>query len=109
VQTIRVGLVGAGNAAKFHLESLLQVHGVQVQMTGVTSLRPESRRAFGQRHGIPAFDEIASMLPHVDVLDIVSPPAAHDGRAFGRGILVDTHRVRRYHRLGVSNRVSAES
>ena len=78
MDTIRVGLVGAGFAAKFHLESLRQVHGVQVQMTGVTSLRPESRQAFGRRHGIPVFDDVASMLPEVDVLDIVSPPAAHE-------------------------------
>ncbi len=78
MKTIRVGLVGAGFAAKFHLESLLQAHGVQVQMTGVTSLRPESRQAFGKQHGIPVFNDIPSMLPHVDVLDIVSPPAAHE-------------------------------
>jgi predicted dehydrogenase len=82
MKTIRVGLVGAGFAARFHRESLLQVHGVQAQITGVTSLRPESRQAFGQKYGIPVFDDVASMLPHVDVLDIVSPPAAHEEAMF---------------------------
>lgn len=82
MRTIRVGLVGAGFAAKFHLESLLQVHGVQLQMAGVTSLRPERRQAFGRQHGIPVFDDIPSMLPHVDLLDIVSPPAAHEEGMF---------------------------
>ncbi len=78
MKTIRVGLVGAGFAARFHYESMTQVHGVGVKVVGVTSLREESRRAFAARHGLRAFAGIREMLPHIDVLDIVSPPAAHE-------------------------------
>ena len=78
MKTIRVGLVGAGFAARFHLESMLQVHGIVVKPVGVTSLREESRKAFAAQHGLKAFAGIKEMLPHVDVLDIVSPPAAHE-------------------------------
>ena len=77
MKTVRVGLVGAGYAAGFHLASLRQVHGVSVETAAVTSLRPESRTAFGEKHGIPVYDDVAAMLPHVDVIDIVSPPSAH--------------------------------
>ncbi len=78
MKTIRVGLIGAGFAARFHLESLRQVHGVHVEVCAVTSRTPASRKAFAEQHGIVAYDDVASMLGDVDVIDIVSPPAAHD-------------------------------
>ena len=75
---VRVGLVGTGFAGRFHLESLRQVHGVNVEIAGVTSLTAPSRKAFGEKHGIPVYDDVKAMLPHVDVVDICSPPAAHE-------------------------------
>jgi predicted dehydrogenase len=77
VKSVRVGLVGAGFAAKFHLASLRQVHGVQVEVAGVTSLRPDSRQAFARQHGLRVFESLEAMLPHVEAVDICSPPAAH--------------------------------
>ena len=77
-QHMRVGMVGAGFAGRFHTECLRKVYGVDVEVTAVTSLRKESREAFGAAHGIPAFDNIEAMLPHVDMLDICSPPYAHE-------------------------------
>ncbi len=77
MKTIRVGLVGTGFAGLFHTECLRRVYGVDVRLAGVTSRRPESRAAFGRSHGIPVFDSIAAMLPHIDVLDVCSPPYAH--------------------------------
>lgn len=76
---IRVGIVGAGMAGRFHMECLRRVYGVTVEIAGVTSLRPESRQAFGAKHGIPVYDSLEAMLDHVDVVDICSPPAAHAG------------------------------
>jgi len=78
MKTLRVGIVGVGFAGRFHLECLRRVHGVRVEVTGVTSLREESRRAFGETHGIPVFDDLHSMLDHVDVVDLCSPPYAHE-------------------------------
>ena len=78
MKKLRVGLVGAGFAASFHLECLRRVYDVQVEVSGVTSLRPESREAFGRKHGIPVFDDLHAMLDHVDVLDLCSPPYAHE-------------------------------
>jgi len=78
VKELRVGLVGAGFAARFHIECLRRVHGIDVEVTAVTSRRKESREAFGQAHGVQPYDSVQAMLDHVDVLDICSPPYAHE-------------------------------
>lgn len=74
---VRVGVVGVGMAGDFHVECLRRVYGVEVEIAGVTSLRPESRRAFGESRGIPVYDSVEEMIEHVDLLDICSPPYAH--------------------------------
>jgi len=94
VRRVRVGLVGAGFAGRFHVECLRQVHGVAVELAGVTSLRRESREAFGREHGIPVFENAQAMLEHVDLLDICSPPYAHEegilaAAAAGKGIVCE--------------------
>lgn len=73
---LRVGLVGTGFASR-HVECLRRVYGIKVELAGVTSLRPSSRAAFGAKHGIPVFDSVPAMLPHIDLIDICSPPQAH--------------------------------
>ena len=78
MKKVRVGLVGAGFAADYHVECLRQVYGVEVELAAVTSLRAESREAFGQKHGIPVFEDVHAMLDHVGLLDICSPPYAHE-------------------------------
>ncbi len=93
-KSVRVGLVGAGFAATFHLESLRRVYGVEVDVVGVTSLREKSRKAFARRHGLKAFDTLDAMLDAVDMVDIVSPPYAHEDGilkavAAGKGVLCE--------------------
>ena len=92
--TLRVGLVGAGFAATFHLESLVRVYGTKVEVPAVTSRRKESREAFAAKHGMTAYDSIEAMLDHVDVLDIVSPPYAHEegilaAAGAGKGVICE--------------------
>ena len=77
-KTIRVGIVGTGFAGKFHVECLHRIYGATVTLAGVTSRRPESRQAFGKAHNIPVFDSIEAMLPAVDLIDVCSPPYAHE-------------------------------
>jgi len=83
METLRIGIVGTGFAGRYHVECLRRVYGVQVQIVGVTSRRRESREAFAAAHGLRAFDGLEPMLEHVDVLDLCSPPYAHEA-----GILV---------------------
>ena len=76
MNTVRVGLVGAGFAASYHVEWLRRVYGLEVQLAGVTSLRAESRSRFAEKHGIKAFENLKSMLPEVDLIDMWSAPYA---------------------------------
>ncbi len=71
---LRIGIAGSGFAGKFHHKNL---RGLAAVTAGVTSVRPESRAAFGAEFGVPVFDSVEAMLPHVDVLDICTPPSSH--------------------------------
>lgn len=73
-QPLRIGIAGAGFAAKFHLRNL---RGLPAVAAGVTSARAESREAFAREFGVPAYDSVEAMLPHIDALDICSPPSSH--------------------------------
>lgn len=91
---LKIGLVGTGFAGRFHVECLRKVHGVEVEVAGVTSLREESRREFGRVHGIPVFPDVDTLLEVADVVDICSPPYAHEGAMLaaakaGRGIICE--------------------
>ncbi len=50
---VRVGFVGARFAAKFHWEAIRRVHGVPIEIVGVTSKTPEARDAFARETGHP--------------------------------------------------------
>lgn len=94
VGALRIGLVGTGFAGDFHERCLRRVHGADVRLTGVTSLRSESRERFGSERGIPVFDSIGSLLPEVDVLAVCSPACAHEeailaAAAAGKGIICE--------------------
>jgi predicted dehydrogenase len=92
--SLRVGIIGTGMAARFHVECLRRVYGANVQLAGATSLRPESRQAFSQKHSLPAFSNLDELLPHVDLIDICSPPYAHEdgivaAAQAGKGIICE--------------------
>ncbi len=78
MRELRIGLVGAGFAARYHVACLRRVYGVAVEIVGVTSLRKESREPFAAAQRIRAYAGIGDMLPYVDLLDICSPPYAHE-------------------------------
>ncbi len=77
-QTIRVGLVGARFAARFHWEGYRRVYGVPVEVVGVTSKSSESREAFARKHGVRAFASLEEMCGEVDVVDLCSPGSTHE-------------------------------
>jgi predicted dehydrogenase len=77
-EPIRVGIVGARFAARFHLEGYRRVFGVPVVVVGVTSQTPASREAFAHAHGVKAFSSLEELAGAVDVVDICAPGAAHE-------------------------------
>jgi predicted dehydrogenase len=76
-QVIRVGMVGARFAARFHCEGFRRVHGVPLEIVGVTSKTPEAREAFARETGTKAFRTFEELCDGVDVVDLCSPPSTH--------------------------------
>ncbi|MEN6644933.1 MAG: Gfo/Idh/MocA family oxidoreductase [Armatimonadia bacterium] len=80
MEQIRVGMVGAGFAADFHVEAFRQVKGVDCPVVAVTSARAESREAFARKHHIDGvYASVEEMLEkaEVDVLDVCVPTNMH--------------------------------
>jgi predicted dehydrogenase len=69
----RIGIAGAGFAARFHLENFPS----DVEVVGVASARAESREEFAATHKLRAFRSVEEMLPEIDILDICTPPSSH--------------------------------
>lgn len=101
LDTLRIGMIGAGFIARFHLQSLVGVRNVAV--TGVTSPRARQREAFARVANdmdlgpCTAFDSLAAMATSgtVDALWILAPNFArlevmqeiHDLQKSGRARL----------------------
>ena len=87
-EAIRIGIVGARFAARFHWEGYRRVYGTPVQVVGVTSQSPESREEFARQHGIEAFASFDELCEAVDVVDLCTPGSTHEPlavRALRRG------------------------
>lgn len=90
--TVKVAVVGTGYFSQFHFDAWRRLPGAK--LVGVCSLDPAGLVEAAARHLIPRqFAEAGAMLDAVapDLLDIVTPPAAHLallGAAAERGIAV---------------------
>jgi predicted dehydrogenase len=76
--SLRIGMVGSRFAAHLHLLAYRRVYGVDAKLVAVTSPTAERRDAFAKETGTTAYPSVAAMLPHVDVVDVCSPPATHE-------------------------------
>jgi predicted dehydrogenase len=76
--TLKVGIVGSRFAAHLHLQAYRRAYGIDVQLAGVTSPTAERRKAFASESGAEPYPDLAAMLPHIDVVDVCSPPATHE-------------------------------
>jgi len=77
-KVIRVGLVGAKFAARFHWDGIRRVYGVPVKVVGVTSKTADARDAFAREKGIRSFESFEEMCASVDVVDLCTPPSSHE-------------------------------
>ena len=75
---VRIGIVGSRFAAHLHLLAYRRVYGVDLHLAGVTSPTAEKREAFARETGATPYASLAAMLPHVDVVDVCSPPVTHE-------------------------------
>src|SRR5258705_3234325 len=76
--TLRIGIVGSRFAAHLHLLAYRRVHGVEARLAAVTSPTAERRDAFARETCATPYTDLAAMLPHVDVVDVCSPPSTHE-------------------------------
>jgi len=75
---IRIGIAGAGFAARFHIKGIRRVYGVPVTVTGVTSNTPPSREKFANDFGVQAFDSLEQLCDASDVIDVCTPGSTHE-------------------------------
>jgi predicted dehydrogenase len=77
---VGLGIIGAGFAARFHVESARRARGVEVDIVGVASRTEERVRRFAEEHGIPFWTtEVERLLERedVDVVSLCVPVHAH--------------------------------
>jgi predicted dehydrogenase len=77
-EPVRVGIVGARFAARFHWEGLNRVYRVPLQVVGITSKTAEARDAFAKEKNIRAFPTLAELCEAVDAIDLCTPPSSHE-------------------------------
>ncbi len=79
MQTVRIGLVGAGFIAHIHMESYKRVYGLQAKV-GAVCARSATTREFAAKYGIPkVYSDYRDLMkdPDIDVVDICTPPQLH--------------------------------
>jgi predicted dehydrogenase len=97
MKKVRIGLVGYGNAAQFHVRAWRQVGRAEV--VAVCGRSDERASAFAQEYGIPrSFGTMGDMLSEVEVdaIDLVVPnhmhgPLAIEAAGFGKHIICEKH------------------
>jgi predicted dehydrogenase len=96
---VRVGLVGYGNAARFHVPSLRELGPERCEIVAVCGRSRDRAEAFAREHGIPrAFGSMGEMLSSadVDVVDLVVPNHVHaplciEAAQAGKHIICEKH------------------
>lgn len=97
MKKVRVGLIGAGFAARFHAEAYRRVVGYEVELRGVAASRPERARAFADEFGVArAYESVPALLgdPEIDLVDICAPnylhvPLIEAAAAAGKNVAVE--------------------
>jgi len=77
-EPIRIGIVGARFAARFHFAGYQRVYGTPIKVVGVTSQSAESRGAFARQNGVKAFDSLEELCEAADVIDLCTPGSTHE-------------------------------
>jgi predicted dehydrogenase len=77
---VKIGVVGAGFAAAFHLRCYRQVQGVPVEVAAIVDINKARAEDLARRNGVPkAFDDFRYALDDksISVIDLVVLNALH--------------------------------
>ena len=96
---VRIGLVGYGNAARFHVPALRALGPERCEVVAVCGRSRERAAGFAEQHGIPeAFASMEGMLAavEVDAVDLAVPNHVHAEHAIeaaraGKHIICEKH------------------
>jgi predicted dehydrogenase len=94
---VKVGIVGAGFAAAFHLRCYRQVQGIPVEVAAIVDINKARAEDLAKRHGVPkVFDDFRYVLEDksISVIDLVVPNSLHlpmvlDGAKAGKHIICE--------------------
>jgi predicted dehydrogenase len=79
---LKVGIIGCGRVAGHHCESIKKVNGLA--LAAVCDLEIEKAATYGERYGVPYFDNYHAMLremPDIDIVAVITPSGMHDEHA----------------------------
>src|SRR5512139_2138049 len=77
---VKVGVVGAGFAAAFHLRCYRQVQGVPVEVAAIVDINKARAEDLARRNGVPkVYEDFRRVLEDksIQVIDLVVPNALH--------------------------------
>lgn len=77
-EVIKIGLVGTGFAARFHIEALKRVFSAKIEIEGACSKSPEELKKFTNEYNIKPFENLEDLLDVCDVVHICTPPVTHE-------------------------------
>ena len=76
--TIRAGIVGSGFAARFHLEAMRKVYGVNVDIVGVYSPTEENCQRFAGDNALTPVADLSALIEQSDIVHLCTPPSTHE-------------------------------
>jgi len=96
---VRIGLVGYGNAAQFHMRAWNQLGKKAAEIVAVCGRSPERAAAFADEYAVPrSFESMAEMLNSIDVdaVDLAVPNHVHAALSIeaanaGKHIICEKH------------------
>lgn len=75
---IKVGIIGAGFAARFHFDALKRVYSTSVEVIGACARNMDKLQQFTTARHIQAFHDVDELIDACDVLHVCTPPVTHE-------------------------------
>jgi len=75
MDTIRIGIVGAGAIAPSHIVAIERAPGAE--LAAVCDVQPDRAAALAGKHGVRGVNRIRDMLEHVDAVTLCTPSGFH--------------------------------
>lgn len=77
-ESIKVGIVGSGFAARFHMEALKRVFSAIIKVKGAYSKNSDNLKIFTDKYQIIPFKNLDDLIDNCDVIHVCTPPVTHE-------------------------------